>query len=212
MKKCLITVTVLLMVALLSTAAMAANSTATTPVQITINPGELWIEMSSGSLTFDNISIPAILAASPGFARESATNPTYTVQDATGSGLGWHVNFNITKLNNTAFTPNKTLDVKFDQTAASLAVDPSYPDSQPVSATKGPLKVAVSKTNLNTDERVVTADTAYGMGTYTFATTDADFTIPIEAEQAFAGTYSGVFTATVLQGPGGTGSWTGHIE
>jgi len=207
MKKCLITL--LIVVALLSTAAMA-NTTVTSPVSIVVNPGALSLTPIQDTPAFQNVSIPGIMNSLPYTATITpGTEPSFKLQDATGSGLGWHVNFNISPL---AGPNNHKLDVNFQQTAAQLSVDAGFTSSQAVDATHGPNALALSAATVETDTEVVKTDTGYGNGTYDYATSTGCMTIPISSSQLFAGTYSGNFTATILQGPGGTGSWTGTIQ
>jgi len=207
MKKCLIAI--LMMVALLSTAAMA-DLTATAPVNIHLTAGTLEIAGVENYLTFPDTNIADIHAQGDAYVAHSNHEPTFYVKDYTGDGLGWHVNLKCTTLTNQTLS-GKTLDVNYGNAGSTLLT--KYDGMDPVTG-QGPMKEAVTRANANIVDYVsiAKANAGYGMGKYHLDTIDSDFEIPIPSSKAFAGEYTGTATFTLVQGPGGTGSWSGHIE
>jgi hypothetical protein len=76
----------------------------------------------------------------------------------------------------------------------------------------GPAKQAVNVLDLNTDTSVVKTSELYGMGQYSYTTTPDNYNINLNAGNTFVGTYSGTFTASIVTGPGGSGSWMATVE
>jgi len=210
MKKCLLAI--LMVVALLSTAAMAAT-TATVPVNIHLTGGTLAIGVDEGNrLVFNDANLADVLASPTTFIAHSTEVPTFWVQDYTGDNMGWHVTMTCTNLTN---AQAKVLDVTYAHAGTELLTE--Y-NGQAAVANQGPMKVAAStRANVPTSGSalsVVKANTGYGNGKYhfDFVNADDDFQVPIGKNQAYAGDYTGTLTVTLTAGPGGTGSWSGHIE
>jgi len=210
MKKCLLAI--LMVVALLSTAAMAAT-TATAPVNIHLTAGTLAIGVDeSNRLVFNDAALTDVLASPTTYVSHSTEVPTFWVQDYTGANMGWHVTMTCTNLTN---AQGKALNVTYAHAGTELLDE--Y-NGQEAVANQGPMKVAAaSRENVPASGSalsVVKANTGYGNGKYhfDFLQTDDDFQVPIGKNQAYAGEYTGTLTVTLTAGPGGTGSWSGHIE
>jgi len=214
-KRLMVAAFAVLLVAAMTMGAFAATEKVD-PTQFRIDAGELWIETQAGTtLTFGNLTVGGIDFDSSGnYIHKSTTAPGYTMADQTGTGQGWHVIFTCPTLACT--NPNalsQHLEVAYKNDSTNIAVR-STSEAQPVHATNGPkaLTPAVDVQNMNDPVRVVTTAEGYGMGVYTYALGQDNFSVKITRSTAYAGTYSGTLTATIIPGPGGQGSWTGTIE
>jgi len=212
MKKCLIVfAAVIALLVVVNSMAMANPATTVTEnVSVNLLPGTLSIVALSGNLTFDDLNVGTVIQHGFPYTWPAATAPSFTVTDATGSGDGWHVIFNCTQLLKTD-NSGKYLQVSFNQNQGILSVNQGMPcDGAPT--WNGPATQVVNVPNLNSDTTVVVASELYGMGQYDFATTTNNYYINLDATNTFVGKYTGTFTASLVSGPGGTGSWTGQVQ
>jgi hypothetical protein len=200
----------LLLVAMTFSTAFAA-SYVDCDVQIILEGGVFQIEKDS-NFGFDNVTIASIVAAGSTIAWPTAV-PDFTVTDArglTGGGSGWHVNFQCDQLENSN-DPSYTLDLGYFKAETLLTED----EGQAPVAGEGPLHEAQNELNMNTELLVVNCAEGYGKGVYSMdygTGAGTEYSIPLSAATARAGTYAGTFTATLFAGPGGTGSWTGNVQ
>jgi len=197
MKKLLL---VAIAIMLLAGISFAQNLTVTEPVAVNLVAGQLNLS-ATGNFTFANITLTGLAQAT----NNPTAIPDFTVNDATGSGLGWTVNFacpHLTLNGETTTDPNQQLALTY-QNASALAM--LCDQGVPADATNGPFISAVATAaDLATSTEVMQVNTAeFGMGQYeSFSGSSimvpADFNISVLASQ-YAGHYTSTLTATLAQ-------------
>ena len=195
------------MIAAIMFSAASATTVVTDDVQIVLEAGELSIEFfGANRFEFNNVTISQIVGSGTGVWTETANVvPDFTLTDARGTNTGWHVNFKCDDLVNLVFS----LDLGYHKSATALSVV----SGQGLGGTgNGPELEGVDVTDMNSDTLCINTAAGYGKGVYRMDCASADFDIPLPLSQAIIGTYSGVFTATILDGPGGSGGWTGNVN
>lgn len=185
-----------------------AATEATELVQIILDAGSLDITNTSGDFVFNNVNLQDVVTAPGGWTEIAHAVPQFRLTDARGNGNGWHVNFKCTQLVNVGF-PTFVLDLGYVKSGTTIT---DYA-GQPIAAVpNGPYLENVNATDMHTDTLTVNTAQGYGKGIYNLNLAASDFKIPVPAIQAHYGTYTGLFTATILDGPGGTGGWTGNVN
>jgi hypothetical protein len=197
MKKLLLA---LMMVALLSTVAMAAVQNQ--PVSQVVSAGSLMIA-GNGDFAFDALTLSAIPFTAGIYETAPTAEPTFTLTDFRGTGQGWNVVVKCTAIT----AGGHSLDFKYAQTSANATVTKVL--GQAVNGTNGPKIEDITEATIPSDTLAVNTNEGYGMGQYTYTLGAEKIVVP---DTAYAGTYTGTFTASIISGPGGTGSWTGTIQ
>jgi len=164
--------------------------------------GDLQI-ISSGDFVFADVIIADLDWLGLPVITETPTNvPQFELRDYRGTGAGWHVTFECTALNNGSHA--NSFELAYEQLGASITPEDG--------ALTGPELQTVNAPDMHDAQTVIVTETGEGMGRYTFAVDEPDFGIDIAPDNAFAGVYSGNFTASIASGPGTSGGVNFTIE
>ncbi len=153
--------------------------------------------LNAGSLSFDNtIAKPTLgnfatitLNGSPQLTSAALTR--FMVNDATGSGSGWHVDYTLTQLSTGGGTPHTLATGSVDTKAPVVTTDPGTTSAAPsVFDAPGVDDGAAHK--------VVSAAIGAGMGVYLVS--PRPFVLHAPAD-AYAGTYSTTATVDLVTAP-----------
>jgi hypothetical protein len=149
------------------------------------------VELRGGSLTLSTPMVGDFAGVTlNGMAQTSAVRMgSFTVADATGMGSGWNMTVQATQMSATAHAlalgsismPQPTV-ATIDRTSGGVPT-----------ITLGPYLIDNASA-----VKIASADSGFGMGSYTFASGDLTLSIPANA---YAGTYATTVTVSVATGP-----------
>ena len=169
-------------------AALAGPAFAVNTVTQTVNGGTL--TSSVADLTLGAVTVTHTTQPSTG-------NLTLTADDSSGKALGWNVTIQSSAMAYSgAFGTSPTNDIPAANLALGTPATPVMTAGQAVDVTNGP-KVVGTGGALNAAIKVINANAAYGMGTYT-QSLPLTLTVPANPRQ---GTYTATVTVTVSSGP-----------
>ena len=174
--------------ALLLSAAFAGQAFAVNTVSQTVNGGTLTASVADLALS----AVTVTHATQP-----STGSLTLTADDSTGKALGWNVTIQSSAMAYSGgFGTSPANDIPAANLALGTPATPAMTAGQAVDVTNGP-KVVGTGGALNAALKVINANAAYGMGTYT-QSLPLTLTVPANPRQ---GTYTATLTVTVSSGP-----------
>jgi hypothetical protein len=122
---------------------------------------------------------------------------TLTADDSTGSGAGWNVTIQSSAFNYTGSSANGSA-IPAANFSITTAHDPAKTAGQAIDATNGPKVPGSGATGtLDSAHKVIQANAAYGLGTYTQAL-DVSLAVPAQSR---AGDYSATLTVSITAAP-----------
>lgn len=161
-------------------------------VSLTVNAG-------SRTASVANVNLTAIT-----YSHDAQTRPgsmTLTADDRTGSGAGWNVTIQSSDFVYDSAAPGASAngsDIPAANFSITTANAPAKTSGQAIDATNGPKVPGSGATGtLDTEHKVIQANAAYGLGTYTQAL-DVSLAVPAQSR---AGNYSATLTVTINAAP-----------
>ena len=172
----------------LLTTALAAPALAVNTVTQVVNGGTLTAsvaDLALGAVTVTHTTQPSVGSL------------TLTADDSTGKALGWNVTLQSSAMAYSgAFGTSPANDIPAANLAIATPGTPAMTAGQAVDVTNGPKAVGTGGA-LNAAIKVINANAAFGMGTYT-QSVPLTLTVPANPRQ---GTYTATLTVTVASGP-----------